>query len=58
MKKILTLLFIMALCLPINAQKSISITNPSFENGTTGWTTNMSTQSNNIFSRKQGTYYF
>ena len=57
MKKILTLLFIMALCLPINAQKSISITNPSFENGTTGWTTNMSTQSNNIFSRKQGTYY-
>ena len=35
------------------------IANPSFEqNGTTGWTTqNMQTQSNSVFSRKQGTYY-
>lgn len=35
------------------------ITNPSFEtNGTTGWTVNnMATQSNAVFSQKQGTYY-
>lgn len=35
------------------------IQNPSFEsNGTSGWTTqNMQTQSNTVFSRKQGTFY-
>lgn len=35
------------------------ITNPSFEeNGTAGWTAqNMQTQSNSVFTRKQGTYY-
>ena len=34
------------------------LTNPSFEDGTSGWTVKgMSTQSNNVFSQKEGTYY-
>lgn len=34
------------------------IVNPSFENDVNGWTVhNMVTQSNNVFSKKQGTYY-
>ena len=34
------------------------IVNPSFEDGTTGWTVrNMATQNNTVFSRKRGTYY-
>ena len=33
------------------------ITNPSFENGTYGWTTNMGTQGNNDFSVKEGGTY-
>ena len=41
-----------------NAIAANSIINHSFENGTTGWTVkNMVTQSNNVFSRKAGTYY-
>ena len=43
----------------LNAVKVGSlIVNPSFENGTNGWgVKNMATQSNSVFSRKQGTYY-
>lgn len=57
MKKVLTYLFLSALTAGAYAQTDIELTNPSFENGTTGWTTNMSTQNNSIFTRKKGTYY-
>ncbi len=41
-----------------SASVSNIVVNPSFENGTNGWTVqNMGTQSNSVFSRKQGTYY-
>ena len=34
------------------------IVNPSFENGTSGWTvTNLVSQSNNSFTKKEGTFY-
>ena len=37
---------------------NLFLTNPSFEDGTSGWTVKgMSTQSNNVFSQKEGTYY-
>ena len=41
---------------PVNCTTYLK--NPSFENGTTGWTLKgMSTQSNAVFTRKDGTYY-
>ena len=51
------MLLALTLSLTAKAQTEIEIINPSFEDGTTGWTTNMSTQSNTTFSRKKGTYY-
>lgn len=57
MKKTLTYFILTMLFGVIHAQTDIEITNPSFESGTTGWNTNMSTQSNTVFSRKKGTYY-
>ena len=57
MKKLLTLLIMTAVWAVMSAQTAIEISNPSFESGTTGWTTNMARQSNNAFTRKQGTYY-
>ena len=38
--------------------KTAYITNPSFENGTTGWITeSLASQNNSAFSKKAGTYY-
>ena len=56
MKTFASFIFLLA-AMTLQAQTSIEISNSSFENGTTGWTTNMSRQSNTAFSRKQGTYY-
>lgn len=47
----------MMLCVFGHAQTDIEISNASFESGTTGWNTNMTQQSNSVFTRKKGTYY-
>lgn len=57
MRQLLTSIFLMMSCMSVHAQTDIELSNPSFENGTTGWTTNMSAQSNSVFTRKKGTYY-
>ena len=57
MKKLLISLIMTAVWTMMSAQTAIEISNPSFESGTTGWATNMTRQSNSVFSRKQGTYY-
>lgn len=64
LKGLMVLLLMLAVGMQGFAQQSEEdrtslITNPSFEvNGLAGWTvSNMATQSNAVFSRKQGTYY-
>ena len=57
MKKIIFSLLLFV-SLGICAQTAVTINNPSFEEGTTGWTvTKMTRQSNDNFSKKDGEYY-
>ncbi len=57
MKKTILMLFVFV-ALTLNAQTNIELNNPSFEDGTTGWTlSKMTRQSNDNFTKKDGTYY-
>ena len=61
MKAIFTFFVSLLFCLSVKAQTDVTseyIQNPSFENSTSGWTTeNLASQSNNSFTKKDGTYY-